>query len=126
MTKQDGKAPKTRGSDLGDGTTRPGRAPGGDRESAGPRPQAEVELYLAELLGDANGEVVFFNDSEFRTVGLSTEAAVVADGRSGRHVTAGGTDVTGFRYVTFDNGLTLYCDSGIDLIIRRAAGDERR
>jgi hypothetical protein len=78
---------------------------------------AEVQLALADLVSDANGEVVVFNDSGFRTMAIRTEAAVTADGRVQRHVTASGEDVSGFKYVTFDNGVTLYYPDGLDLIL---------
>jgi hypothetical protein len=78
---------------------------------------AEVQLALADLVSDANGEVVVFNDSGFRTMAIRTEAAVTADGRVQRHVTASGEDVSGFNYVTFDNGVTLYYPDGLDLIL---------
>jgi hypothetical protein len=78
---------------------------------------AEVQLALADLVSDANGEVVVFNDSGFRTMAIRTEAAVTADGRVQRHVTASGDDVSGFNYVTFDNGVTLYYPDGLDLIL---------
>jgi hypothetical protein len=79
---------------------------------------AEVELTLSELVGDANGEVVIFNDSGFRTLAIRTEAAVVADGQAAKHVTASGEDVSGFNYVTFDNGVTLYFQEGLELILK--------
>lgn len=81
---------------------------------------AEAELALSDLVGDANGEVVIFNDSGLRTMLVRTEAAVVAEGVAARHVTAGGEDVSGFKYVTFDNGVTLYFPDGLDLILRGA------
>lgn len=84
---------------------------------------AEAELTLSELVGDAHGEVVIFNDSGFRTVSLRTGAAVVAEGEVAKHVTAGGEDVSGFKYVTFDNGVTLYFPDGLDLILK---GDSAR
>jgi hypothetical protein len=62
--------------------------------------------------------VVLFNDSGFGTLALRTEAGVVAQGLVKRHVTTGGEDVTGFRYVTFENGLTLYYQEGLDLIVQ--------
>jgi hypothetical protein len=80
---------------------------------------AEVELALADLVGDANGEVVIFNDSGFRTLALRSDAAVVADGRVETHRTAGGEDVSGFRYVRFENGMTVYFREGLDLIVTR-------
>jgi hypothetical protein len=82
---------------------------------------AEAELALADLVGDANGEVVIFNDSGLRTMLLRTEAAMLAEGVvAANHVTAGGEDVSGFKYVTFDNGVTLYFPDGLDLILRGA------
>jgi hypothetical protein len=81
---------------------------------------AEVELTLAELVADANGEIVFCNDSGFRRLALTADAAVVADGQAGTHRTAGGDDVSGFSFVRFDNGLTLYYQEGLDLVIRAA------
>jgi hypothetical protein len=82
-----------------------------------PRGLAEVELALADLLSDENGEIVFFNDSGFRTLAIETSAAVVADGQAAPHVTAGGEDVTGFHFLTFDNGITLYYDEGLTVLL---------
>jgi hypothetical protein len=78
---------------------------------------AEVELALADLMADANGEVVIFNDSGFRTLSLHSKLAVTADGKVQTHVTAGGEDVSGFHYVTFENGVTVYFQEGLDLIV---------
>jgi hypothetical protein len=79
---------------------------------------AEVELALADLESDANGEVVVFNDSGFRTMAIRAAAAVIADGRVQKHVTTSGDDVSGFNYVTFDNGVTLYYPEGLDLTVQ--------
>jgi hypothetical protein len=78
---------------------------------------AEVQLALADLVSDANGEVVVFNDSGFRTMAIRADAAVTADGRVQKHVTASGEDVSGYNYVTFENGVTLYYPDGLDLIL---------
>jgi hypothetical protein len=83
---------------------------------------AEVGLPLAALIGDDDGEIVLFNDSGLRSLSIHTDSAVVATGQAGAHVTAGGEDVTGFNFVTFDNGLTLYFEEGLDLVV--AAGSE--
>jgi hypothetical protein len=106
---------------TGTGPTRP---PASDRPAPDPASEggAEVELTMADLVSDDNGEIVFFNDSGFRTLGLTTTAGVVASGRSPHHVTAGGADVTGFKFVTFDTGLTLYFESGLELILHRQGG----
>ena len=78
---------------------------------------AEVELALADLMADANGEVVVLNDSGFRTMAIRAEAGVTAEGRVQSHMTASGEDVSGFSYVTFDNGVTLYYPDGLNLIL---------
>ncbi|MGH6898059.1 MAG: hypothetical protein ACREJ5_16180 [Geminicoccaceae bacterium] len=79
----------------------------------------EVELALADFVSDTNGEVVIFNDSGFRTLALHTDSVVVAGGQAHSHVTAGGEDVSGFNYVTFDNGVTVYFPEGLDLILEK-------
>jgi hypothetical protein len=81
---------------------------------------AEVELALADLVSDAKGEVVVFNDSGFRTMAIRTAAAVIAEGRVQKHVTTSGEDVSGFNYVTFDNGVTLYYPEGLDMTVQPA------
>lgn len=80
-------------------------------------PGSPIVLALSDLVRDANGEVVLFNDSGLRALAVSTDAVVVAEGEAGRHVTAAGEDVSGFRYVTFDNGLKLFYQPGLDLIL---------
>ena len=76
-----------------------------------------VELSLADLISDDNGEIVFFNDGGFRSLAIDTEAQVVSRGQATDHRTAAGEDVGGFNYVTFDNGLTLYFEEGLDLLL---------
>ena len=85
--------------------------------------RADVELVMADLVGDDNGEIVFFNDSGFRTLAIQTDSTVVAKGRAEAHVTANGDDVGGFQYVTFDNGLTLYFEDGLELVLSGDTGD---
>ncbi len=89
--------------------------------AAGDPSGAEIELALADLVADANGEIVFFNDSGFRSLAVRTDRRVVADGQAGAHVTAAGDDVSGFQFVRFDNGLTLYLEAGLHLILPDAA-----
>ena len=48
---------------------------------------------------------------------------MVEEGEAGRHVTAAGEDVSGFRFIAFANGLRLYYQPGLDLILRN---DSRR
>lgn len=88
----------------------------GARPSA-PLTPAGAALNLADLISDTNGEIVFFNDSGFRTLQIETELTVRDRGRAEDHVTATGDDVSGFNYVTFDNGMTLYFEEGLDLLL---------
>ena len=78
----------------------------------------DVELSLGELIQDAGGEVVLYNDSGLRALGLIADAPVIGEGEASAHVTASGDDVTGFKYVSFANGLTLYYQDGLDLVVR--------
>jgi hypothetical protein len=86
---------------------------------------AEIELEVAELVGDRNGEIVLFNDSGVRTLGLTASAPVVADGRAAAHVTACGADVSGYRFYTFADGPTLYFEEGLEVIVRARATHEK-
>jgi hypothetical protein len=97
---------------------------GGDSPDAGsPGGGAELtwhqlDLALSDLIEDANGEVVVFNDSNLRNLALTTDASVIAEGRASSHVTAAGEDVSGFKFVTFDNGMTLYFESYLEVTVR--------
>ena len=84
-------------------------------------PAAEVELALADLVADANGAVVFCNDSGFRNLAIRTDSKVVANGQAEAHVTAAGEDVSGFQYLTFDNGLTLFYEEGLHAFVASGA-----
>jgi hypothetical protein len=82
-----------------------------------PGEEAPVMLALDDLVRDQNGEVVLFNDSGLRALALSTSIPVIDEGTAGRHVTAAGENVSGFRYVAFANGLRLYHQQDLDLIV---------
>lgn len=93
------------------------RQPNGEPLTDAVAEPAELELALADLISDDNGEIVFFNDSGFHSLAIRTDAAVVANGRTQAHVTAAGDDVSGFKFVRFDNGLTLYFEEGLHLVL---------
>ncbi|MGI9437690.1 MAG: hypothetical protein ACR2Q4_23145 [Geminicoccaceae bacterium] len=82
-----------------------------------PAASTEIELALSDLISDDQGEIVFFNDSGFRTLSIKTHSAVVSNGQAETHKTASGEDVSGFHYITFDNGMTLYFEEGLDLLL---------
>ena len=105
------------GGHAGDAARRTGDDPAPAGAAAA---MAEVELAMSDLLADANGEIVLFNDSGLRRLAIATDAAVVGDGRSGAHRTVTGQDVSGFRFLTFDNGVRLYYDAELDVVVRRS------
>jgi hypothetical protein len=110
---------------TGRGAAADGRGPADDATGASAAPvgmsaPSEVELAMSDLVADANGEIVLFNDSGLRRLAIATDAAVVGDGRSGAHRTATGQDVGGFRFLTFDNGVRLYYEAELDVVVRRS------
>ncbi|MCX8102115.1 MAG: hypothetical protein N3D77_12855 [Geminicoccaceae bacterium] len=119
MAKEAAKIRRTAGESPETGSER--WAPPGAQEVEGllADPGEEiVALALADLVQDANGEIVLFNDSHLRRLALLTDAQERARGTAPPHVTAAGEDVTGFRYVAFDNGVTLYYQPDLELIVR--------
>jgi hypothetical protein len=67
-------------------------------------------LAVADLIAGSAGEVVLFNDSAIREVVLESVEAPLDRGSVDSHVTADGLDVSGFCYLRFSQGLTLYHD----------------
>ncbi|HMR29788.1 MAG TPA: hypothetical protein PKA13_04740 [Geminicoccaceae bacterium] len=96
----------------------PGLLSAGEADPHADQADDLLTLRLEDLLQDDNGEVVLFNDSGLRALAVATDAGIVAEGSSGHHVTAAGEDVSGFHYVTFDTGLTLYYQNGLEVIVR--------
>ncbi len=94
-----------------------------DGQGDPPRPVAlpatGIEIALEDLIADDNGEVVLFNDSGFRTLSIRAKALIVDNGQVRNHVTLSGEDVSGFKYVAFDNGLTLYFEEGLDWLLQQ-------
>ena len=73
-----------------------------------------VSLTLTDLLPDDAGEVVLVADDDLPINLLSSESVTEA-GIAPEHVTAGGMEVTGLHYYSFESGLTVY--SPVDLLI---------
>ncbi|MCB1971145.1 MAG: hypothetical protein H6851_00665 [Geminicoccaceae bacterium] len=78
---------------------------------------SRLTLRLTDLIEDTNGEVVLFNDSHLPRLAVVTDISPVDRGEVGRHVTVNGDDVTGFHYIAFGNGLKLYYQDGLDLLL---------
>ncbi|MEQ9642887.1 MAG: hypothetical protein RIM84_22890 [Alphaproteobacteria bacterium] len=77
-------------------------------------------LAIGDLLADGNNEVVLFGDGDVQALTL-TGGQVVGQGTVEAHVTETGADVSGYHFVTFDGGLTLYYQDGLNLVF---GGDE--
>jgi len=82
-----------------------------------------VTLELTDLVSDSNGEIVLFNDSHLPALAVRADSLPVASGEMGNHVTAAGDDVTGYRFVAFDNGTKLIFQDSVDLVILGAHGE---
>lgn len=85
-----------------------------------PADAAAPVLQIADLLADGNNEVVLFDDGGVSELTLAG-ADVVARGVVDSHVTETGADVSGYHYVTFAGGLTLFYQDGFRLHV---GGDE--
>jgi hypothetical protein len=117
MASDETKMARTTRSDDERSLAHTARQPLGEPQADAAEPAAEVELAMADLVSDDNGEIVFCNDSGFRSLAIRTDSQIIANGQAEAHVTAAGEDVSGFQYVTFDNGLTLFYEEGLHLIV---------
>ena len=73
-----------------------------------------VSLDLADLLSDNGGELVLDIDVP---VALQAHLEVADSGIAGSHVTENGDDVSGFSYVAFADGPTLFYPSDLDVTV---------
>jgi len=87
------------------------------RTPAVERVDEPLTLPLDALLPDANGEILIVNDAGLSGLTLVTGAVVVESGTAADHMTAHGEDVTGFRFLRFAGGPTLYYPADLDLRI---------
>jgi hypothetical protein len=76
-----------------------------------------VALSLADLVPDAEGEVVFFDESGLTEMAVIPDGQLLDQGISDSHVTAGGIDVAGMAFYSFDSGVTLYLPADIHLSV---------
>lgn len=77
------------------------------------------DLDLAELIPDAEGAIVLFDDSAIGRLIVRTDLPVAAQGVAPPRRTAAGIDVGGMRYVTLAGGPTLYHGEQMELVLRR-------
>ena len=73
-------------------------------------------LDLGDLIADARGEVVV-SDMGGAHLTITAASTVASQGQAEEHITQDGVDVSGFHFVTFENGITLYYDEGVHLAL---------
>jgi hypothetical protein len=79
-----------------------------------------ITLSFADLLPDANGEIVIVSHGDSPQLSILTDRPVCDSGVADSHVTADGVDVAGWAYYTFEGGTRLYYSPDIDLTIAPA------
>jgi hypothetical protein len=70
--------------------------------------EGQLALSLVDLLPDADGNVVLFNDAGVTEMAIVTENAVVNSGIANDQAHVENGDVAGMAYYSFDSGTTLY------------------
>lgn len=78
---------------------------------------AELLLSLDDIVSDGNGDAVLLDDAGLTRLAIATNASVVTGGVALGHTVATGEDVSGFAYVTFATGLTLYYPDSMELAV---------
>lgn len=113
---------------FGRGPDRPGAAgpaiawPWAGEDAVGLDESVErIILPLCGLQPDANGDIVLLDEAGSTAVGVMTREKVTISGVVDRHVTAGGVDVSGFRFLRFESGVTLYYPAETDMVITSEA-----
>lgn len=77
--------------------------------------ETPLRLSLDDLIADEHGEIVIHSEGieVINLVGAIVTHAGVVD----FHITAGGDDVAGFQFLTFENGVTLYYEPSLKIQI---------
>jgi hypothetical protein len=79
-------------------------------------------LTLRDLMPDAAGEVASQNIGlPAVSIYASQQVAITRAGTVEQHVTAAGEDVSGYRFYSFDNGMTVYFPPDVVVLIERTA-----
>ena len=101
-------------------------APAEDGNRAAPDAAAEaLVLPLAALMPDADGNIALIEGMGGVPIAIATDKEVAETGRAGTDARAGGLDVSGYRFVRFRSGVTLYFPDGTDLAVVPERGAER-
>lgn len=111
-----------------------GAQPRGPNEPSDAEPEGEraaidhgeFRLAVGDLIAGEAGEVVLFNDSAVREVVLESAEAPIDSGGVDTYVTSDGIDVSGFRYLRFSQGLTLFHNPDTRVRVETPGGDAER
>ncbi len=85
--------------------------------SASAEAGAQFTLNLADLLPDANGEIVILNEGDDPRLNIVTELRLLESGIADAHVTDGGIEVKGLQYWVFEDGTKLYYSPGLSISV---------
>jgi hypothetical protein len=78
---------------------------------------AQFTLNLADLLPDANGEIVILNEGDDPCLNIVTDLRLLESGIAESHVTDGGIEVKGLQYWVFEDGTKLYYSPGLSISV---------
>lgn len=106
--------------------TAPESAPAEEGNRAAPDAASEtLVLPLAALMPDAEGNIALIEGLGGAPIAIATDKEVAETGRAGADARAGGLNVSGYRFVRFRSGVTLYFPDGTDLAVVPERGAER-
>jgi len=83
---------------------------------------AQFTLNLADLLPDANGEIVILNEGDDPCLNIVTELRLLESGIAESHITDGGIEVKGLQYWVFEDGTKLYYSPGLSISVEHQIG----
>lgn len=82
----------------------------------------QFTLNLADLLPDANGEIVILNEGDDPCLNIVTDLRLLESGIAESHVTDGGIEVKGLQYWVFEDGTKLYYSPGLSISVEHQIG----
>ncbi|MBI2253709.1 MAG: hypothetical protein HYU58_03725 [Proteobacteria bacterium] len=91
-------------------------------ETAAVADGSQFTLNLADLLPDANGEIVILNEGDDPCLNIVTDLRLLESGIAESHITDGGIEVKGLQYWVFEDGTKLYYSPGLSISVEHEIG----